>query len=484
MKQELQATGTTETQNRVRKAFLHEPLGRLIAKNAMPAVASMLFVAFYQIVDGMMVGRRLGPEALASINILYPIFALLAGVGIMIGVGGNARIAVLLGAGDHRKASNILGLIISIGAGIGIVTSAVTMMLMPHILRFFGTSGGNLGEFAGSYLQGLLPFFMFMLLTFILEQSVRNDGSPQLAGGVMAGCALLNIFLDYLFLFVFDLGIAGAAVASGISQSIGAIIFLGYFIRKTFNKTPGLIFAKPVLNGRIIQAIVVNGSSEMLNSLAAGFTTLLFNRLILSHVGAMGVAAFTLVQYLLMVGMFIIMGIGNGSQPIFSYNYGAGLKYRVKGALWRVSAACTLVGATLFLLITWQTETAAALFLPGQPEVLQLTLEVAGFVRWSILFMPLAMLGAIYFTALEKAAKSLVVALSRGLILPVAGLALFPGWWGSAGIWVTPAFAEGVTVLIVVSCLFWKKEESDTPDTDNLLTVRKPTFSECHPEQI
>ena len=463
MNQVLQENDTIETQNMAREAFLNEPLGKLITRNALPAVASMLFMAFYQIVDGMMVGRRLGPEALASINILYPIFALLAGVGIMIGVGGNARIAVLLGAGEQRKASGVLGLIISIGVAVGIVTSGITMMLMPQILSFFGTSGGQLGDFAGSYLKGLMPFFVFMLLTFILEQSVRNDGSPNLAGGVMASCALLNIILDYLFLFVFDFGIAGAAIASGISQSIGALIFLGYFIRKILNNRPGLVFAKPEVKGSIVKAIAVNGSSEMLNSLAAGFTTFLFNRMILSHVGALGVAAFTLVQYLLMVGMFVVMGIGNGSQPIFSYNHGAGFKHRVRGALWRVTLACALVGAALFLLITWQTEVAAAAFLPGQPEALQLTLEVAGFLRWSTLFMPLAMLGSIYFTALEQAAKSLVVALARGLVLPVVGLAVFPGLWGAAGIWVTPIFAEGVTVLIVIGCFLLKSKQHEVP---------------------
>lgn len=450
---------TVQPQSKAREEFLRAPLGRLIAKNAAPAVASMLFVAFYQIVDGIMVGRRLGPEALASTNILYPVFALLAALGVMIGVGGNARIAVLLGKGDSRKASRVLGMILVLGTGLGLVGSIAAVVFMPQILKVLGTSGGSLGELAGNYLKGFIPFFIFMILTFILEQSVRNDGSPNLASGVMAVCALLNIGLDYLFLFVLDFGIMGASMASGISQTIGALIFLGYFVRKNQAGLPGLRLAKPEGSFSTLGAVVVNGSSEMFNSLAAGITTFLFNRLILTHVGGMGVAAFTLVQYLLLVGMFIIMGIGNGSQPIFSYNHGAGLHHRVKGALWRVAILCSLVGGSVFLLITWQTAPVAALFLPDQPEALKLSLEVAGYVRWSMLFMPLAMLGSIYFTALEQASKSLLVALSRGLLLPVMGLLLFPAWWGSAGIWVTPAFAEGVTVLVVAGCFLWRGAE-------------------------
>jgi Na+-driven multidrug efflux pump len=420
----------------------------------------MLFVAFYQIVDGMMVGRRLGPEALASVNILYPVFALLAGLGVMIGVGGNARIALLLGAGEYRKASRVLGLILSLGVGIGLAGSLAAILLMSRILALLGTSGGELGTFAGHYFKGFIPFFVFMLLTFILEQSVRNDGSPHLASGVMAVCALMNIGLDYVFLFVLDMGIIGASLASGISQTIGAFVFLGYFFRKTQKQKPGLVIAAPEGSLKTLRAVVINGSSEMFNSLAAGITTFLFNRLILSHVGVLGVAAFTLVQYLLLVGMFIVLGIGNGTQPIFSYNHGAGLHHRVKGALWRVALVCTLVGAGIFGLITWQTAPVAVLFLPDQPEALQMSLEVAGFVRWSMLFMPLAMLGSLYFTALEQAAASLAVSVSRGLLLPVAGLVIFPAWWGAAGIWITPVFAEGITVLIVAGSLLWQKERN------------------------
>ena len=458
MNQEVIVNETVET-NSVRDGFLNESLWKLIGRNAAPAVASMLFMAFYQIVDGMMVGRRLGAEALASVNIIYPIFALLAGVGVMIGVGGNARIAVLLGAGESKKASGVLGLIVSLGVGIGFSGSVVSVVFMPQMMAFLGTSGGQLGYFAVNYLKGFIPFFIFMLLTFILEQSVRNDGKPNLASGVMAGCAVLNIGLDYLFLFVLNMGIIGASMASGISQTIGALIFLGYFLKKTRDQKPGLRFSKPEGGRQTVQAVVVNGSSEMFNSLAAGVTTFLFNRLILAHVGSLGIAAFTLVQYLMLIGMFIILGIGNGTQPIFSYNHGAGLHHRVRGALWRTALICSVVGGVIFLLITWQTATVAEMFLPNQPEALQLSLEVAGLVRWSMFFMPMAMLGSIYFTAIEQAGKSLVVAVSRGLLLPVVGLVVFPALWGAAGIWMTPAFSEGITVLIVVVSLYYSSEK-------------------------
>ena len=168
-------------QDRAREEFLTHPLGRLARRHATPAVASMLFMAFYQITDGIMAGRSLGPEAMASVNVLYPIVALLSGLAVMIGVGGNARIAVLLGAGRPREAGRVPGLIVCLGVALGIVGSAAAVVLMPWILSILGTSG-LLGHFAAGYLRGILPFFTFMILTFILEQSIRNDGKPNLAG--------------------------------------------------------------------------------------------------------------------------------------------------------------------------------------------------------------------------------------------------------------------------------------------------------------
>lgn len=444
-----------------RTEFLTHPLGKLIGRHAAPAVASMLFMAFYQITDGIMVGRSLGPEAMASVNVLYPVVALLSGLGVMIGVGGNARIAVLLGAGKPGEARRVLGLIISLGIALGVTGTAASVIFMPWILMILGTSG-QLGVFAAGYLQGILPFFTFMVLAFILEQSLRNDGKPNLAGGVMALAALLNIALDYLFLFVLETGISGAAMASGISQSLAALVFVTHFIRKTRaarklgsnerSTESGLYLARPDWSLATVRAIVVNGSSEFFNSLSMGITTFLFNRLVLLYVGALGVAALTVVQYPMMLGVMVIMGIGSGTQPIFSYNHGAGLRERVRGTLVRTVIVASATGFLVFLLMGPPAGRIAALFLPGHPEALALTREVSRVARWSMLFLPAAMVASVYFTALELAGRSLLVSLARGLVLPVVGLALFPLLWGATGIWFTIVFAEVAAVLVAAGC--------------------------------
>jgi putative MATE family efflux protein len=449
-----------------REEFLSLPVGRLLARHASPAVASMLFLAFYQIVDGIMVGRSLGPEALASVNVLYPVVALISGLAVMIGTGGNARIAVLLGAGHRRQAGGVLATIIGLGVVLGIVGTLAAIFLMPQLLAALGTSG-SLERFAQGYLNGILPFFTLMIVGFILEQSVRNDGKPNLASGVMASCAILNIGLDYLFLFVLGFGISGAAMASGISQSIGALVFLTYFVTKSVRRRPGLRFARPDLTLGTLRAVIVNGSSELFNSVSAGITTFLFNRVILLHIGTLGVAALTVVQYPIMLAVMIVMGIGSGTQPILSYNHGAGLQQRVRATLLRSTLVATSVGVVVFSFMGAPARALAAVFLPDYLEAQALTHEVASIVRWSVPFMPIAMIASVYFTALEQAGRSLLIALSRGLVLPIIGLVVFPFFWGATGIWITAIFAEALSVLVAVACYLFTAD----------LAIRRPS---CH----
>lgn len=438
-----------------RKNFLTRPLGGLIFRNALPAVASMLFMAFYHMADAVMVGRSLGPEALASVNILYPIMAFFIGLAAMVGVGGNARVAVLQGAGETAAARRVLGLVITLGVLLGIVGSLVTVLAFSRILAILGTSSSaSLSALAGQYLITLYPFFTMMILIFILEQTVRNDGRPNLATGVMMAMALLNIILDYIFLFPLNMGIAGAALATGLSQSLGALIFLAYFLYKKMQALPGLRIGMPGGGYSSLRLIAFNGSSEFFNSVAAGLTTFLFNRALLSHLGSEGVAAFALVQYLLMFSSVVFIGMSIGSQPILSYNHGAGLADRVRGTLKRLITASALLGVFFFILLRWQAPAMVTLFIPDHPETVALTLRAAAIISWSLLIMPVGIISSMFFTALERAGSSLLVALSRGLIFTVIGLTVFPSLWGETGIWITPLFSETAAVFVTAFLIF------------------------------
>jgi putative MATE family efflux protein len=447
-----------------RELFLRHPLGALILKNALPAIASMLFMSLYHMADAVMVGRSLGPEALASVNILYPILAFFIGLAAMIGVGGNARVAVLQGAGKSKQARRVLGLVISLGTGLGIGCSILTIVALSPILTILGTSG-SLGELAGQYLVTLYPFFTTMILIFILEQTVRNDGRPNLATGVMVAMAILNIILDYIFLFPLSMGISGAALATGIAQTLGALIFVAYFLYKKIKNKPGLQIGIPGGGFRALRTIAVNGSSELFNSIAGGVTTFLFNRALLSYIGSEGVAAFAMVQYLIMFGTVFFLGISIGSQPILSYNHGAGLTNRVRGTLGRVITVSVIAAGLFFILLRWQAAGMVTMFIPDHPETVAITLRATSMVSWALLIMPIGIISSMFFTALERAGSSLLIALSRGLVFNVIGLALFPVIWGEAGIWITPVFAEIATVIVTVFLLYrWNTDNGRVTD--------------------
>ena len=176
----------------IRERYLTKPLTGLIFRNSMPAVLSMLVMCLYQIVDGMFLGRKLGPEALASVNLLYPILAILIGLAVMIGVGGNARIGVLLGAADRHNAGRTLSLILLLGTGLGVIGSLITFLALPTIPSLLGAYG-ILADFATEYLTAILPFFTPLILSFILEQATRNDGRPVF----IVACDLYRIFHSF-----------------------------------------------------------------------------------------------------------------------------------------------------------------------------------------------------------------------------------------------------------------------------------------------
>jgi putative MATE family efflux protein len=448
-----------------RQAFLTQPLGALIVKNTVPAVVSLLVMTAYQVTDGIMVGRSLGHEALAAVNVIYPVVALLVGLAVMLGTGANARMAVLLGAGQTAEARKVLGFVLALGSGLGMIGTLSLWRWAAPLLALMGTDGALHAQ-AAAYLGTLVPFAVPVILFFILEQAVRNDGRAGFASAVMVGTAIVNIGLDYVFLFLLQMGIEGAALASGLAQMLGAILFVGYFALKTLARRPGLAIGRAAGSWRLLGAIAANGSSELLNCLAAGITTFLFNRILLDHAGAEGVAAFTLVQYLILVAANVFMGISMGSQPILSYNHGAGQPDRVRGTLMRILAAALVFGALGAALMQSHMRILITLFLPHDVVTQTLSQDAGSILSWSLFLMPVGLIGSVFFTALEMVRHSLVVSLFRSLILILVGLAVLPALFGLTGVWLTPVFAEaGTAIVTMVLIAGWltRLNEADVP---------------------
>ena len=371
-------------------AFLTEPLGALLWKNSGPAVMSMTVMALYQIVDSAILGRRLGPDALAAVNILYPVVALLSALMAMLASGASARLGVLLGAGKHREAGRLLSLMLLLSVALGVTGSVAALFFATPMTTLLGAEESIRG-LAESYLGTLAPFFVCFILAFVFDQATRGDGSAGFASSVIAGAAVLNISLDYIFLFRLDLGMEGAALASGLSQTTAALLFVTRFVLKSVRRQPGLRFGAPVFNRTTLGAIASNGSSEFFATFSFGFVILLYNRALMSYAGPLGVAAFTVVQYMLMVASVVFTGIAAGSQPIISWNHGAGRTDRVAGTVLRVIAATSVLGLLLALAAAAGAGALSRLFVPDYPEAIGLTSLALRIVAWAILVAPLGM---------------------------------------------------------------------------------------------
>ncbi len=429
--------------------FLSRSLGQLLWKNVAPAILAMLVMALYQVVDGIMVGRRLGPDALAAVSIGYPVIALFVALAVMLGAGGNARIAVLLGSGEVSAARRVLSALVVLAVALGI-TGTVVVLTMGRTLTGALGATAEVQELTMVYLATMSPFFVGYILSFILEQGLRNDGRAGAAGAVMAGSAVLNIALDWVFLFRLDMGIAGAALASGIAISLSALIFLGYFLVKKLRRSGGLRLERPTFSLNVMGAIVANGSSELFSALAMGVVTLLFNRTLMRYSGATGVAAFAIVQYLLILVSVFLGGLATGAQPILGQNHGAGRADRVRGTLVRMLVVGEVMAVVLGGIAWFLAAPAAALFVPEHPDAVALTTRAMQLVTWSLLFIPLGTIGSMFYTAIERPVSSLVIAALRTLLLPLPALALLPMVWGADGIWLVPLFTDGIAAVVAL----------------------------------
>ncbi len=340
-----------------------------------------------------------------------------------------------------------------------------------RILVFSGPLTSALGAGDGVqamtrlYLVTIAPFFSAYILSFILDQAVRNDGRAGFATLVMVSGALINIALDYVFLFVLEMGIAGAALASAIGQSFSATVFLVYFVVKAIRRSNGLRISRPTGGIRVVSAIAVNGSSELLGSLALGVVTLAFNHALMNRTGSLGVAAFALVQYVMMLGAVFFSALGSGSQPVLSQNFGAGQTDRVTQALHFVTGVGALIGLVLGVSVYAGASRMAVLFVPDHPEAIAIASNAIRIVAWSLPLAAVGMIGSVFFTSIEKAGMSLVIAAGRGLVFPLIALAVFPNLWEVNGIWLVAVTTELAGAAVTMALLGrWNKEVRRPPE--------------------
>ena len=411
---------------------------------SIPSVLGMLAISSASIVDGFFIGNYVGDFGLAAINISFPIFSLLFGFALMLAIGSSVVSGKLIGQGDIKSASMIFSKTMVCITLFSFITCTLLFLNIETILHLFGADE-NLTKIAIDYLSVILIFIPFLMIGVVLDYFVRVDNRPNLAFIALLFSAVINVILDWFLIVYLQKGIFGAALATGISQLALIFILLPHF----FSKKATLKFVKPI--GSYIQIIKAsyNGASEFINEISVGITTLIFNYVMIKNFDIEGIAAFTVINYLLMIGIMISFGISDSLQPIISKNFGAKENKRIEEFLKLAFITTGLVGVVMILLIIFTPNTLANIFLEDtNHKTKEIVLSFATFIWIAFLFDGFNLVISAYFTAIHKPLASMIIAVSRSFIFPIFFIVTLPFFFDLNGIFMAIPMAEFMTFII------------------------------------
>jgi len=425
-----------------------EKLLKLFIKFTIPSIIGMVFLGIQGIIDGLFVGNVIGENALAAVNLVQPYMQIIMAYALVIGVGAQSVIGINLGKGENEKAQNIFRTSLILLTLISILVMMFGIFFSDKIAIFLGANEVLL-EGASTYIKIISYFIVFVSLMFLFEMIVRTIGKPNISLVSMILAVLLNVVLDYLLINKLNLGIKGAAIATGISYASAFFINIIPFLSK---KTVVNIY-KGKFDGSCLFPMVYNGSSEGISSLSNGFSMFLFNTALMKIAGESGIAAFSIINYIAQVGYMVLFGISDGVRPIISYNYGAENEERVNKTLKASIIVNLLIGIIIFIVMEMFSQPLINVFLKDGKSVLEMATTGAKIYGIAFLFNGVNILISSYFTAIDDPMSSIIVAVSRGLFFIAVGIFILPYIFGINGIWGSIVFAEVITIIICFKLL-------------------------------
>ena len=421
-------------------------LVRLFFRYTLPSVASMLGISLYILADTYFIANGIGSQGLTALNIVLPVYSLIHGVGLLIGLGGATIFSIAKAAGTQDRKQ--------------IFTFSLTLLILPAVI--FTVAGGFFAEelarllgasdqvlaLSSGYLRVLSMFSAMFLLNNLLIAFVRNDSAPGLAMIAMLAGTMVNIVLDYVFIFHFGWGMFGAALATGSAPIVGIAILCLHFIKGKNSFS----VVKPKLQKSLFIQILQGGSSSFIIEVSTGVVILAFNFALLASVGDIGVAAYGIIANIALVCTAIFTGLGQGMQPIISSNYGAGHFERCKKTLF-IGISTGLITGIIFYSVglAFPYEISRIFNMADDHQLTLLT--VTGIRIYFVGFMlaGVNILISSYFQAILDFNASMAISITRGLLAIILGLALLPLLLGAEGIWATVPFAEISTFVLAMT---------------------------------
>ena len=426
-----------------------ERIGKLLKQYALPAIIAQTAASLYNMVDSIFIGQGVGPLAISGLAVTFPLMNLSTAFGTLVGAGAATMLSVLLGQKNYKAANKVLGSVVGLNILIGFIFMAVALVFIDPILYFFGASENTL-PYAKEYIRIILYGNIITHLYFGLNAAMRSSGSPKKAMGLTIFTVLFNTILDPLFIFVFDMGIAGAAWATVIAQTAAMCVVLHHFS----NRSRPFHFDRSMLkiDLRVAKDSLAIGMGPFLMNAAACLVTLFINQQLRRYSGDLGIGAYGICNRFIFMFIMICMGLNQGMQPIAGYNYGARKYSRVKEVFWRTAAMGTAMTTICFIIGVFIPELAVGIFTHDE-ELVALSAKALRILTIAFPIVGFQMIATNFFQSLGMVKKSIILSLSRQILFLLPLLYALPLMLDADGVWISYPISDTLATILTIFML-------------------------------
>ncbi len=412
----------------------------------LPSIIMMVSVSVYSVVDGLFVSNFAGKEAVAAINLIFPLIIVTGSIGFMFGAGGSALVSKTMGEGDKERANAYFSFIVYVTAIIGVAIACAGQFIVPPVAKLLGAKGKTY-EYCVLYGRILLAGQPFYILQNVFQSFFVAAEKPRLGLIITLTAGLTNIVLDAAFIAGAKWGLTGAAVATLIGEIVGGVLPIIYF---TCKNNSLLRLTKTHFYGKALLKSATNGSSEFLSNVSAAVVMMLYNFQIQRIVpGDDGIAAYGAIGYVMMIFFSIFMGYAVGSAPLIAFNYGAGNDAELKN-LFRKSLIITAIAGVLMTGLSEALAYPIIKLFGFDGELFDMTLRGFRIYALAFLLTGFSVFGSSLFTALNNGLISALISFLRTLVFQIAAVMLLPLLWKLDGVWSAICFAEAASVMVTV----------------------------------
>ena len=434
----------------------HFSYGRLLRFTA-PSIAMMIFTSVYGVVDGFFVSNYAGKTPFAAVNLIMPFLMVIATVGFMFGTGGSALVAKSFGEGEPERANRNFSLFVYVSFALGVVLAVLGIVFIRPISIRLGAEGALLDNRV-VYARIILAALPFYVLQLLFQSFFVTAEKPQLGLAVTVSAGLTNMVLDAVLVISLpqQYKLAGAALATALSQVVGGTVPLFYFARKNSSI---LRLGRTSFDGRAILKACTNGSSEFMSNVSMNIVGMLYNTQLLKFAGENGVAAYGVMMYVSMIFSAAFIGYSIGTAPVVSYHDGARNFPELKSLLRKSLVVIGLFGVCMVASAELLSSRLARMFVGYDAALMELTVSGFQIFALSFIFMGFAIYGSSFFTALNDGLTSAAISFLRTLVFQVAAVLLLPTIWDIDGIWMSIVVAEFMAVVLTAAFLATKRRK-------------------------